>query len=75
MPDILQLQSLSSYINEIRKIDTLKKSVTIIPAKTEIKAISVKKEEHDALPDLPFDKWNLPPQAEGYIKCSKHDFL
>lgn len=22
-----------------------------------------------------FDKWIMPPEAEGYIKCPRHDFL
>lgn len=24
---------------------------------------------------IPFEKWNMPPQEEGYIKCRKFDFL
>jgi hypothetical protein len=75
MPDTLQPQSLTSYINEIRRIDPPKKSAMIIPLKTQANAASSKKEKHIVLPDMPFEDWNLPPQAEGSIKCSRHDFL
>jgi hypothetical protein len=75
MLDILQPQSIASYINEIRKTDPVKKPAIMIPAKAEIKIILSKKEESAAPPDLSFEKWNLPPQPEGYIKCGRHDFL
>jgi hypothetical protein len=75
MLDTLQPQSITSYINEIRKPDPVNKSTMIIPVKTQIKAMTSKKEEPVALPDLPFEKWNLPRQPQGYIECNKYNFL
>jgi hypothetical protein len=75
MLDTLQPQSLTSYIKEIRKIEPVRKPAMIAPVKTQIEAIVSKTREPADLSDLPFEKWNLPAQQEGYIKCGRHNFL
>ncbi len=75
MPETLQSRSNTSFVKEIRKIDPAINSTITIPVLAQVKTISGKKEETLTFSDLPFDEWNLPPQQEGYIKCSKHDFL
>jgi hypothetical protein len=75
MLDTLQPQSLTSYIKEIRKVGPLRKPAIIIQVRTQVKATLTKMKEPVYLPDLPFEEWNLPPQQDGYIKCSRYDFL
>jgi hypothetical protein len=75
MLDILQPQTITSYINEIRKTDPVRNPGIITPVKKQVKTISSKKSESVSLRNLPFEDWKLPPQPEGYIKCSRHDFL
>jgi hypothetical protein len=74
MPDTLQHQSLTSYIKEIRIVPVRKPPVNL-NVTTQVKALWSKTRRPVYVPDLPFEEWNLPPQAEGYIKCGKHDFL
>jgi hypothetical protein len=74
MIDTLPPQSLTSYIKEIR-IEPARKPAIILRVTTQIKAFLSKTRKPLYVPDLPFEEWNLPPQPEGYIKCSRHDFL
>lgn len=75
MIDAIQSESITSFIKRVRKTEPLRKPAIVIPVKTRIKRVYQKPDQPEYKPDLPFDEWTMPPQAEGYIKCARHDFL
>jgi len=75
MIEAIQTESLSSFIKKVRKTESLRKPAIVIPVKTRVKRYYHKPDGPEHQPDFPFDEWTMPPQAEGYIKCARHDFL
>jgi hypothetical protein len=73
MFNTLQPSSLIPYTNGTPKIEAVNKPAVVIPITTDIKIISPANKA--ILQKLPFEKWNLPVQEEGYIKGRRCDFL
>ena len=71
MFDTLQSLYAVPVINE-PKIEPVGKPAVIIPINTDMKNLSP---EAKASQQLPFEKWTLPAQEEGYIRGKRSDFL
>ena len=47
-----------------------------IPSLSPVKSKKIKAKKDNAVKPKPiFDKWIMPPEPEGYIKCPRYDFL
>jgi hypothetical protein len=75
MIETIRSQSLASYIKEIKKTDPPGQPAVIIPVKTRTHRLYHKQQSPLPPPELCFDKWTMPAEQGGYIKCGKHDFL
>jgi len=75
MFNTLQPTSLIAYRNERKKNKMVSKPAVIISINAETQINLVKNPEQLDTNALPFGEWNMPEQAEGYLKGSVHDFL
>jgi hypothetical protein len=71
MIEAIPSESITSFVKRVRKTEPLRKPAIVIPVTTKPKRVYQKPDQ----PDFPLDEWTMPPQAEGYIKCARHDFL
>ncbi len=51
------------------------RTITRLHVANEFGNLHDKKKIFDSRDEIPFEKWIMPPQPEGYIKSNEYDFL
>jgi hypothetical protein len=75
MIEAIKPNPIAPFRKVMRSNFPLRKQAIIIPVTTLLKQTYPKRDAPDNPPDSPIQKWIMPLQEDGYIKCRENDFL
>lgn len=77
MPEVLEIPEIQviPFKRLMKRNGQLRKNRFQLLVSDKLQSLSEKKILPPEEPELPFDKWIMPPQPKGYLRCGSYEWF